>query len=186
MQVRIEGLVHGLDALDAVAFEHVEQLALGHGHAFEEALEGRILLGSARGYGVDGALEVVADVDDVPSEPRDRIFGGLFLLAFRPLADVLDFRVSPQQPVLEVGRLGLQGDDHVMRRPRRRLGRALLGCCARIAVGTRRAYSGGTFPLCGVIVRYIAHCRCPAIFLAAPTDKQDATETSRRPWLFVS
>ena len=39
--------------------QHVEQLALGHGYAFEEALQRRVLLGCSRGYGVDGALDGV-------------------------------------------------------------------------------------------------------------------------------
>ena len=150
MLVGIERLVDGMDALDAVALEHVEQLALGHGHALEEALEGGVLLGGTGRHGVDCALEVVADVDDIPGEARDGVLGGLLLLALRPPADVLDLGVRTQQLVLEVGGLGAQlGNEIVGVGPR---SRASPGPWGRRSLGARRACALARNSSCGVLV----------------------------------
>src|SRR4029078_9814223 len=183
MLVRIERLVHGMDAPDAMPLEHVEQLPLGQGDPFQEALEGGVLLGGASGNGADGALEVVADVDDVPLQLRDRLFGCVLLLALRPLADVLHFRMGPEQPVLEVGCLCLQCDDYVVGRAPSRF-TALVGWCAGIGAGGRGARTGGALRLRRLVVRCIAHARCPAIFVAARRSSDMRLAAARhRPWL---
>ena len=72
------------------------------------------LLGGVGRNRIDGALEVVADADDVARQPRDGVLGRLLLLALGALADVLDLGVRPQQPVLEVGGFGAQRGDDVV------------------------------------------------------------------------
>ena len=142
MQMRVERLVHGLLALDAVPLERIQQLAFGQCHAFQKALEGGVALGGVSRNRADGALEIVSDGDDVAGQPRDSVFCRLLLLAFGALADVLDLGVRPQPLVLEVGGFGLEGGNDVVHRPCAVLGAALrgrvrLGCwiagCARVA-----------------------------------------------------
>ena len=64
----MNGSLHGLLALDAVAFERIQQLALGERHAFQEALEGGVALGGVSRNRADGALEIVPDADDVAGQ----------------------------------------------------------------------------------------------------------------------
>ena len=79
-----------------------------------------------------------------------------------------------QQPVLEVGGLGLQGDDHVVRRALRRLGAGLLGRGAGVAAGSRRTRAGGALPLCRDRRAVYRPWSLSRDFLAAPPDKRDA------------
>ena len=72
------------------------------------------------GDGVEGAVEVVVDRQQVAGEAGGAVELGVAAVALGALADVLDVGERAQQPVLEVGDLGPERGGLVLRaRPRR-------------------------------------------------------------------
>ena len=108
MKARIERLALGRDTLDAMAFEHVQELALGHVNALEQSFQVLVFLDR---FGCDrllGAFEIVDETDGVLGKAGDRVARGLLLFALGALAQVVEIGVGAQQAVGQVGDLGLQ------------------------------------------------------------------------------
>ena len=107
----------GLDLEDPVLLEGGEQVALGQLDALDQPGRG----GAHRvGDGVERAVEVVVDRQQVAGEAGRAVELGVAAVALGALADVLDVGERPQQPVLEVGDLGAERRRLVgRRRPRR-------------------------------------------------------------------
>ena len=129
---------------------------------------------------VDGALEVVADGDDVAGELGDGVLGRLLLLALGPLADVVHLGVGPQQPVLEVGGLGPQRGDDVVGVLERLLAAASRAGAAGapLAAGAPGCASRSRSGSCGVLA--MVRSSCPRFGPHAPA-AQCSVKSAGRP-----
>ena len=106
----IELFAFGFDARDAVPFEHVEHLPLGHLHAFNQVLDRLVRnLACVFAEALNGTAHIVPDRQHIAREHRHGVFPGVFFFTIRPAAQVLHFRHQAQYPVAQFIVLRLQG-----------------------------------------------------------------------------
>ena len=110
MQVRVEALarLRG-DFANPVALEDRQQLPLGHLDAFDHRLDafgGAVALVVLKR--LDGAPQIVGHLQHVAGEIGCRIARRIRLVALGALAGVFHFGRDPEQPVLQIGDLGLK------------------------------------------------------------------------------
>ena len=112
VQIGVEFLALGVDPLDAVAFEDIEQFAIGHLDARHQILHrfGGILDGVGMGE-FERFRHIVADREDVAGEIGRGIKRRLRFFALGTLAQVFHLGKRPQQAVLELAYLLLEDGD---------------------------------------------------------------------------
>ena len=141
VEIMIEGGAQGLDALDAVALENRQHLALDQLHPLGEPVEECVRPPPFGRDGVEDPAQVVGGGDEIRGELGDGVFGRVLgLLAHAP-ARVLGLGEGAQELILELGTFRLEIGDLLRRRqrlfarpgrglalgPTRPLGRGLLG-----------------------------------------------------------
>ncbi len=119
MDVRIKGRALGLDGLDAITFEHGEQLAFGHLDAAGQRIEGRIGGTSRRIDAGQRPLQVVGDGEQIAGERGNGVLARLLAVALGAAADVFRLGERPQPLILQPCDLRLQfGEPRVRRQGR--------------------------------------------------------------------
>ena len=100
LKIRIELLAGGIEFLDAVFLQRVEQRPLGQLDAFDQGFQDRI--GQFPGLGrdrIERTLQIVGDVEHVAGESGDAVDSRIGNLFRGPLAQVFHFRKRPQHLV---------------------------------------------------------------------------------------
>ena len=108
VNVRIEFLAQGIEAGDAVALEHLEQVALGDFHAFQQGFHRRMGIQRLLLGGLDGPPQIVADGDSVAGEFGNGVFRGIRFLAFRAPPQILHLGDGPQELIPKLSIFGLE------------------------------------------------------------------------------
>ena len=111
VHVRIEFLAQGIEAGDAVALQHLEQVALGDFHAFQQRFHRRMGVERLLLRGLDGPPQIVADGDSVAGEFGNGVFRGIRFLTLRAPPQILHLGNGPQEPVPKLRILGLEFRD---------------------------------------------------------------------------
>mmetsp|Transcript_6290 Transcript_6290/g.10256 ORF Transcript_6290/g.10256 Transcript_6290/m.10256 type:complete len:297 (-) Transcript_6290:51-941(-) len=114
VEVRVEGLVHGVVLFDEVGLEDPEEDTTRHGHSFVEILEGLVCVVSSDEMGgrvFDGELEVVVDVEETLGKVGDSVLLCVFDVPVSDLPGVLGLGLVSQHPVLHLLLLLLKGRD---------------------------------------------------------------------------
>ena len=121
MVMRVERLACRIDGLDAVTLKRAAEIALRQHDTFEQRLQGRIGIDRVFGHSRNGALEIVADRQNVLGELGDRVFRRFFFFLLKPAADVFGFGNRAHELIMLVGdsrgfgvEIGLQRCDDVL------------------------------------------------------------------------
>jgi hypothetical protein len=123
VQLRIKGLPQGVEGLGAKELDLGEELAQHH----LDALGQRILAIAA---GVEGALEVVDDGQQILDEALDPVLAHVLALTGEAAAGVLEISKGTQGAVLPIGGFGTGGLESTLGR--------LAGLTCRSGLGLRR------------------------------------------------